>query len=280
MRRLIISGLLFLLVILIVGYILLISFGKNGYKNTALRIGGGTDANSINRIFSWLRMNPNAGQDKALTQIIPKNKRPERVGETIIYNVYLGKLNLGRAVFKHLPQAQYKGKEARLITFETRLVRFMDLEKIYSDMDSFLPLRVERQITMWPLREQITEEYDQGNFTLTIKKIRSRKEEKKVIKKNSVINNAILLPYCVRDKDKLGIGNTFTVGLPTQDFVLELVAEEEVEVPAGKFKAYRFTSKPEKFEIWISSDERRIPLKIKGINGAGYILAMREYSAL
>lgn len=222
------------------------------------------------------------------SRIIPQNheavkkqekiKKPERVGEKIIYNVKLGKLNLGRAVFNHLSMTKLKGRDVRLVSFETRLVRFSDIERIYSDAETSLPLRVERFVSTWPFPEKITEDYDQEKFVVSIKKVKGNKEENTVIKKGTVINNAILLPYFVRDMENLKVGYNLTVNLPTQDFVIELVAEEEIKVPAGKFKAYHFTSKPKKFEIWISSDKRRIPLIIRGVNGLGYTLVMKEYN--
>lgn len=207
-----------------------------------------------------------------------KPKKPERVGEKIIYDVRLGKMSVGRAVFNHVSMTDFSGKPARLITFETKLVRFADMEKIYSDAETSLPLRVERTVSTWPFPEKITEDYDQSNFVLTIKKVKAGKEEKTVIKKDNVINNSVLLPYYVRDIENLRVGFSFTARLPTQEFLIELTGEEEVAVPAGRFTAYHFKSKPKKFEIWISKDSRRIPLKIKGTGGLGYTLLMREYS--
>ncbi|MFA5145404.1 MAG: hypothetical protein WC723_05320 [Candidatus Omnitrophota bacterium] len=203
----------------------------------------------------------------------------DRAGEKIIYRVQLGKLYLGKAVFKHLPKVKFQDREVNLMTFETRLTRFVDLEKIYSDPKSFLPVRVERDISTWPFPEKITEDYDQEKFTLVIKKLKYGRESESVIKKSSVINNAILLPYYVRDIAKLEVGYNLMVVLPTQEFIIELAAIEEINVPAGRFMAYRFQSRPEKFQIWISADERRIPVKISGTTGLGYSLVMQEYSA-
>ena len=207
-----------------------------------------------------------------------KAKKVERIGEIITYHVQLGRMNLGKAVFKHLPNTKLKGKTVSLMTFETKLGGFTDLEKIYSDPDSFLPLRVERSISTWLLPEKISEDYDQEKFVLTIKKRKAGRENELVIKKDNVINNAILLPYFVRDTANLDIGYNFKARLPTKEFLIELVEKVEVEVPAGKFMAYRFKSTPEKFEIWISADERKIPLKIMGTSGLGYVFAMQEYS--
>lgn len=238
---------LFLLIIL-TGIFIFITFSKIHPKNTGL----------IRKPYS--------------------TQKRDRIGEKITYHVQLGKLNLGKAVFEHLPDTELRGRKVNLMTFETRLARFTDLERIYSDPESFLPLRVERYISTWPFPEKITEDYDQEKFILVIKKLKNNKQEETVIKKDSVINNAILLPYYVRDIAKLEVGYNLMAGLPAQEFIIELVAMEKLEVPAGKFMTYRFESRPKKFEIWITADERRIPAKINGTSGLGYTLVMQEYS--
>jgi hypothetical protein len=201
-----------------------------------------------------------------------------RIGEKITYIVKLGKLNLGRAVFRQMPNTLFKGKTAYLMTFETKVAGFIDLETIYSDPETLLPVMVQRRISTWPSTEKITEDYDQQKFILVIKKFKNNKKEEMVIKRNGVINNAILLPFYVRDVANLEVGYNLIAGLPNQKFMIELVAIEEVNVPAGKFMAYRFESRPKKFEIWISADERRIPVKINGTTGLGYTLAMQKHS--
>lgn len=203
----------------------------------------------------------------------------DRIGEKITYYVQLGKLNLGKAVFEHLPNTKLGARNVNLMTFETRLARFTDLERIYSDPETFLPLRVERYVSTWPFPEKIIEDYDQEKFILTIKKLKNNKQEEIVIKRDNVINNAILLPFYVRDIAKLDLGYNLMAQLPTQEFIIELVAREEIRVPAGRFMTYRFESRPKKFEIWISADERRVPVKINGTSGLGYTLSLQEYSA-
>jgi len=207
-----------------------------------------------------------------------KPEFPELIGEKIVYDVKLGEINLGKARFNHLANVQLDGRTVNLAIFETRLIRFRDVEKIYSDPETFLPLKVERDIVVWPKAEKITEDYDQKNFILTITKTQGKKQEQTLLKHDGSIHNAILLPYYVRRTAKLQPGWTLKANLPTQQFEIKLVAMEDLKTPAGKFKSYYFQSTPQRFEIWISADERRIPLKIKGCGGIGYTMVMREYS--
>jgi len=205
-------------------------------------------------------------------------KKPELIGEVIIYDVQLGRMNVGKAIFRHLPKTELKGKAVNLMTFETKLARFSDVEKIYSDPDTFLPIKIERYVSTWPQPERITEDYNQRDFVLSIKKSKGKREENIRIKKDGFIHNAILLPYYVRNTATLAIGYSMLARLPTQEFRIKLIEKESVTVPSGKFIAYHFESTPKKFEVWITADERRIPIKIKGASGIGYTLVMKEYS--
>ena len=203
--------------------------------------------------------------------------QPNYIGEKIIYDVKLGKLYLGKAQFNNLANVQLDGRFLSVMTMETKLARFTDMEKIYSDPKTLLPIRVERDILNLFVREKITEDYDQNNFTVTIIKNKGAKQEKIVIKKDSHIHNAVLLPYYVRRIPSLDVGRIIIANLPTRRLEIKLVSIEDIKVPAGTFKAYHFKSTPKQIEIWISTDVRRIPLKIQGTGLFGYSMVMSEY---
>jgi len=218
---------------------------------------------------------------KGISKTIEETKPAQLnfAGERITYDVRLGMIYLGKAQFNNLPNEQLNGKTLNVMTLETRVTRFTDTEKIYSDIDTFLPARVERDILKLLLREKIIEEYDQIKFAVTITKNSGSKEpEKLVIQKDSPIHNAVLLPYSVRRIPNLEIGKTIIANLPVRRLEIKLVSIEEITVPAGTFKAYHFASTPKQIEIWISADERRIPLKIQSSDLFGYSLVMSGYA--
>lgn len=204
--------------------------------------------------------------------------QPNRIGEKIIYDVKLGTLYLGQSQFIRFANVNLNDKVLNAMLFETKLSRFKDTEKIYSDPKTLLPIRVERDIINWFTREKITEEYDQEKFTVTITKFKGTGQEKTVIKKDSPIHNAILLPYSVRDIPNLSIGQTFAANLPTRKLEIKLVSIEKIKVPAGTFEAYHFTSIPKQIDIWVTVDERRIPIKIQGSGIFGYTMVMKKHS--
>lgn len=203
---------------------------------------------------------------------------PGYAGENMVYDVRMGKLYLGKAAFNYLDDVESGGVRLNYMSFETKVVNFDDLEQIYSDPENFLPVKIIRDINGWGIKENITEDYDQQNFSLNIKKIKGGSTEKTAIKKATVIHNAVLLPFHVRRVPDLKIGWTMDAHLPTQEFRISLVSIDRIKVPAGDFEAYHFISDPAKFEIWITTDSKRLPVKIKGAGALGYTLLMRNYS--
>ncbi len=206
-----------------------------------------------------------------------KTIQSDYAGEKIIYDVKIGNLYLGRAEFNNMENIKLDGRFLSVMTMETKLAQFTDKEIIYSDPKTLLPIRVERDILKWLNREKILEDYDQNNFTVTIIKDTGPDKEKLVIKKDAPIHNAVLLPYYVRRIPSLSIGRIIIANLPTRRLEIKLVSIEDIKVPAGTFKSYHFKSIPKQIEIWISTDERKIPLKIQGNGLFGYSMVMSKY---
>lgn len=226
--------------------------------------------------FKWLQYNRFSFAMK------PSAKRSpiEYIGEKIKYEVRMGNLRMGDAVYNYAEPEKLNGGLADIVTFETKIAgRFYDFEKIYSDPKTFLPLRVERKIDSWPVKENIVEEYDQQNFFAKITKFKNNASQQQVIRKAGPINNAILLPFYVRRIPDLKLGWILRAELPTQTFQIKLISLQELQLPGGKVQVYYFASVPKKFEIWITADDRRIPVKIKGAGYLGYTLVMKEYQA-
>ena len=210
--------------------------------------------------------------------VIEEEKIPDYSGEKIVYDVSMGGVKIGTSTFFHRELTKIGGIDAYLVEFTTKVVQINDTEKIWADTKEFLPLRIERDVRMWPKHEKIVESYDQALYTLDISKQSGKLQQAQRIIKQSPIHNAILLPYQVRRIDPLEPGWSMKVTLPTQEFKITLASIVELEVPAGKFKAFYFESSPKRFEIWISADDKRIPVKIRGSSGVNYTMALRSYS--
>lgn len=185
-------------------------------------------------------------------------------GERIVYSV----VPFGRCEYNNVGD---------YVTFRTQAMGLNDMERLYVDKKSHLPVKAERDVALWFGREFLVEHYDQKNFILTIDKFKNKKKVKEyVFKKNGPIENAILLPFYLRTIDSPEIGWEIKARFP-EEFIIRLKSFEEITVPAGKFMTYHFTSTPSKFEIWITKDALRLPIKIKGLGIFGYTLVMKEH---
>jgi len=200
------------------------------------------------------------------------------VGEEIIYDVKLGHMQLGTSKFSRVENSSHQDKNLYVMLFETKLATFFDKEKIFTDPQTFLPIIIERDIKNLFLREKILETYDQKSFVLNIIKNESSKNLI-TIKSTEPIQNAILLPQQVRRLPDLKPGLIFNVNLPNRRYEITLDSIVDVDTPAGRFNAYHFISKPKQIEIWISTDERRIPVKVQSTATFGYFLILKEYKA-
>lgn len=193
--------------------------------------------------------------------------------ETIFYNIS----PIGVSIYQDMGPVEFRGRKTNLVIFKTQVSGFKDTEKIYSDPETCLPLWIERNLLIWLDKEYLTEEYVKDKNLLIITKF---KNGKKVggyqFKRSGPINNAVLLPFSLRKIHDLRIGWSYKIRVPNE-FEVKLVSIEDVTVPAGKFKAYHFISTPHKFEIWLSVDKLRLPVKIKGAGGYPYMLMMKKY---
>jgi hypothetical protein len=196
-------------------------------------------------------------------------------GEDILYLIS----PLGESEYNDLGMVDLNGSKVNLVTCRTKILFFEDTEKIYSDPDSLLPIKVERDISKLWIKEYITEEYDQKKFTVTLRKFNGDKIiYEQITKADGPINNALTLPFNMRNIEGLKIGWQLTVRIPNEKFKVELVSIDEITIPAGKFQAYHFKSIPDKGELWINKNSPRVTLKIKGRGLFDYVLAMKKYS--
>lgn len=215
------------------------------------------------------------------------NNQPENVvdiydysGERILYLIS----PLGRAEYNNLGVVNLNGVKVNLVTLRTKVLLVDDLERIYSDPVSLLPIKIERTISSLFGKEYKTEEYDQKNFTVIMKKFKNKKLMKEqIIKTNGPIQNVILLLFYLRNNSDLKIGWNLIVRVPDEfkaelaSIKLELVSIDEIKTPAGKFQAYHFKSIPDKFEFWINKDDPRVPLRIKIKSIIDFNVLMKKY---
>jgi len=212
--------------------------------------------------------------ESAKTKLLPLPKE-----EKLSYEIKLGQLYLGNAEFVYEGQVKIDNEVLNFMTFEAQTLNFLDKEKIYSHPESLLPIRIEREVVTLFKKEEIKEDYDQKKFILTILKKNGNNEEKMSIKKNAPIHNAILFPHYLRRIPNLKIGSIFNINLPNRQLKLKLVSIDKIRLFQKTFTAFYFKSTNNEIKIWISTDQRRLPLKIEANAGFGYSLVLKEYSS-
>jgi hypothetical protein len=192
---------------------------------------------------------------------------------------------LGRSEYNNLGTVDLNGAKVNLVTLRTKVLLVDDMEKIYSDPVSFLPIRIERTISNFWGKDYKTEEYDQEKFTVVMREFKGKKLFKEqIVKAAGPIQNVISFLFYLRNYSDLKIGWNSTLKVPDEfkpelvSIKLKLISIDKISVPAGKFQAYHFKSIPDKFEFWISEDNPRVPLKIKIKSIIDFNVLMKKYS--
>ena len=199
---------------------------------------------------------------------------PASAGEKILYRIN----PFGKSEFMDEGVKSVEGKQLRVSRFRTRVISFDDNELIYSDPATGLPVRVERNIHWLFNHERIVEDYDQAHFTMVMRKYKGAKiTEEHTVTQDGPIYSAILFPFALRNIADPQIGWKVKTAFPNE-FTITLVSIDDVKVPAGRYKAYHFVSEPKFFELWISQDQYRIPVKIQGHGDyCGYTMKLHDY---
>ncbi len=198
-------------------------------------------------------------------------------GEELVYNVYYKAVRVGKSILTFHGEEQLDEKSFYHITFSTSLPGFDDVEEIYAYKDTFLPYRVCRTIKrMGTFPTRIEERYDQDTFRVDITKDGNLFTENFFIQKETPIYNAILLPYYYRTRPVAIYKEKLKVSLPMADFDVVLKGTKNVSTALGECSAYIFKGEPSKFTFWLSTDEKRIPIKIKSHTALDYSFVISE----
>ena len=148
------------------------------------------------------------------------------------------------------------------VTLQTNTRLFKGKEMIWGTPETFLPIKVERDVKIASRHEYIEEKYNQSTGEVCITKKSDSKEEVECIHKQPPIQQVILLVYYFRKED-FSVGDEYKIRLPLADVVLKVEGKEDIKTPMGIFQAYKFSTEPSSFQFWISANKERIPLRIE-----------------
>lgn len=197
--------------------------------------------------------------------------------ETIYYDVKLRSFKIGTAKMAYQGVVAKDSRQGALISFLTDVANFKDLENIYIDLDTFNPLFVMRKISLIIKKETIEEDYSRKRNCVIITK-NNKSKNSRIIASDAPLQHVISSIYYYRILKDFEVGKELLLNLPLYKLKLQVKRIEEVEVPAGKFKAFYIESIPSKYKFWLSADEKRLPLKVEGaISLAPAVMMMTKY---
>jgi len=206
------------------------------------------------------------------SQLLPFEK-----GECLEYDVFYKNMRVGKSSLTFHGEETLDEKSLYHITFSTKVHGFEDIEEIYAYKETFLPYKIFRLIRNAKLLStKITEEYDQMAFEVKIKRDNNLFIKRSTIKKDAPIYNALLLAYYYRTKQEFSPKEEFKVTLPVASFKIIFNGKDIITTKLGKFMTYVFSGEPSRFTFWLSADENRIPVKIKGHSALDYSFVIKS----
>ncbi len=199
--------------------------------------------------------------------------------QKIYYKVYYNGIYCGYVQWQYLGKEKLAGRVADVLSVdsETKIFHFFDLasdEKVFLDNQTYLPLKVERDILFSGKKELITEIYNQEEGTVTISRSGAR-SQRSVIKGKKPINNILALLYFFPANIKLNESKWMSFTLPTQKIRIKFVRERLLKTETGEEETYFLLGRGSKrFSLWLDKDNR-LPLRIEFIFPIGKVSIVR-----
>jgi hypothetical protein len=191
-----------------------------------------------------------------------------KAGEKFIYKVKYNGISVGSIEWEYLGRAIIDGQEVVVLELipDVKIARLLSLntrEKLYLNAQTYLPVRVKRQVSFLGKREDILEEYNQReNFVKITKLVAKGRKVEETIHREGPIHNAIALLYFFPRDVRLETEKSFSFNLPTRKVYINVVGHKDLRTQNGIFQTYLLEGHPPKFKIWLEK-ETGFPLRIE-----------------
>jgi len=215
---------------------------------------------------------PATGRPSVAPKAVTMSKTVFPSGETISFGVYSNIVKVGSGALTYVGPVDNKGVVGQHVRLHVATLSVNDTEEVYGSGDFKLPYKVDRQLRLFGRDEVIKETYAPGNKSVVISKsINGQTEQSETISSERDLENVLLTIYSLRNDPQLAVGRTYAVNLPTQRFKLIVKSKTSIKVPLGKFQVFYIESQPSKYKIWMTDDEKRIPVRIQGLVSFGMV---------
>ncbi|MBI3991300.1 MAG: DUF3108 domain-containing protein [Candidatus Omnitrophica bacterium] len=222
--------------------------------------------------------------------------RPFAITEKLTYAVRWSGIDVGHAVLEVEGITQLNGflayhisATARSNDFFSMIYSVHDRISTFIEVEKFLPVRFEKQQREATHSRDEAIEFDQENHTAVYYKYRDSEIEKKTIALTPEVHDALSCLYYFRTlKPEVGKSAFFPVNADGKNYDMEIKVckKEKMRIPAfgmidtiqvepvGKFEGI-FIRKG-RLWIWVTDDDRKIPVLMKSKISIGSITAVLE----
>lgn len=203
---------------------------------------------------------------------------PFAPGEVVKYTIKKMGMKAGKAQVTFKGDVDLDGRKLKLIVFRSEGFNFWDEEKIYVDPESFLPVRVERDLNIFGKKEKIIEYYSPPNGKIRIVKTASGKTTEEILDKDKAVENIYGFIYRYRMQGDFAQGRSLNIMLPTKEVTIQVKKRQTIKAGGQTYEAYYMESDSKEYRLWFDASEHHIPLRIDGAVGFGKTaMVMEEY---
>lgn len=201
--------------------------------------------------------------------------------DKLLYKVSFNGIPSGYIEWQYLGQENINGTKAAVlkVTSDTKILKFLDLtsnEKVYLAVESFLPLKVERDLSVCGSKETITEIYNQNEGYVNVKKITEKGKDETKINQDPPIHNILALIYFFPEDIDLNDKEWKIFNLPTQELKVKMVRERVLNTAEGKKDTYFLIGRGGKrFSLWLDK-ETLMPLRLEYVFFLGKIIIIYQ----
>lgn len=240
-----------------------------------------------------------ASQENTADKELPSLSGPSSIDEHLVYTIkwdppwylfFLPNMEAGEIDIELFKDSEYEGKKAFKILFRANSsgtlmkmtgMKISDDFVFYTEPDTYCTYYVTKKIHEGKRKRQIDVQYFRDTRQLHIHEVDESVDPPKV-KKDETKDN---IPACVHDPlsalylyrlSNLRDGSMQTLVIGHDDRIKEVSArvekQENVKIPEGEFPAWNISiislmgglfKEGGKFRIWLSTDEKKIPLKFE-----------------
>lgn len=199
--------------------------------------------------------------------------------KNLVYDVSFNGFKVGTFNWQYLGKDKFAQRDIYILLAKanTNIIGIFDLlneEKIFLDRKTFLPLKVERQVSYFGKKEILEEFYNQDKGLI---RVVEDKNKDKILQQDKPINNILTLMYFFPKDIELKEGSKLYFNLPTQKLSIDVVSDKEFLItPEGKKEAYFLVGKGNRdFRIWLDKKDR-LPLRLDSTSFLGRVVIAKQ----